>query len=35
MSKSNDFLPGEYERLNGTYVHSTCDFGKPSCFATA
>src|SRR5690242_20172909 len=35
MSKSNGFLPGANERLNGTYVHSTCDREYPSCLATA
>ncbi len=35
MSKSNDFLPGENERLNGTYAHCTCAGVNPSCFATA
>jgi hypothetical protein len=35
MSKSNGFLPGANALLNGTYVHDTWLFEKPSCFATA
>ena len=35
MSKSNGFLPGLNELLNGDDVHLTCAFAKPSCFATA
>src|SRR5690349_24829634 len=35
MSKSNGFLPGANERLNGTYVHSTDDREYPSCLAMA
>ena len=35
MSKSNGFLPGRNELLNGTTVHFTADFAKPSWRATA
>ena len=35
MSKSNGFLPGRNELLNGTTVHFTFAFGKPSCDAIA
>src|SRR2546426_352585 len=35
MSKSNDFGPGANELLNGTCVHATSSFEKPSFFATA
>ena len=35
MSKSKFFGPGAYEELNGTTVHFTSSFEKPSFFATA
>ena len=35
MSKSNFFVPGLNERLNGVTIHLTSSFVKPSFSATA
>ena len=35
MSKSNAFLPGAKELLNGVNFHVTSPLAKPSCFARA